>query len=280
VAYCLLCRELPVSSTSSEILEGHGYVSPDNNTYHTYVLGQPGPRAFDCRGGAVGGTRLCHASGSLRLADCIYDRDLAGIHYGQTGVCHQIANRVLSAAGISIPPSSHRHVRFSHLAYGKFGRNIRGVVPVTPDRCWPQRKIRCEFKGASASAGSSDLVHFSTGIGDPMVHIISSRDEPDPKVELSELIQAGLGHTVSDGTLSALCKMQGQLQYRISEAAGLLAQHKITRRDYLERLDIALREASKVGAILIGEKEFRQVFGEMTTENLIDADIFLSTNDD
>jgi hypothetical protein len=277
-----------VSPPPVETLDAYGYVSPDNKTFHTYVLGMANGiqvRDYICRGLATGGRFLCGGQGSIALADCIYDIDLAGIYYAQTGVCHQIANRVLAAAGdITIHPAEHWHVRSTYLAFGKFGRNFRIVfgvpIPVPPDRCWPQRKLRCEVQRSSNLVEEEDsgIMHLSTGIGNEMVRV-AAHYEPDPKAELSELIECGLGHSVSDAKIAGLLEMQERLRYRIGSAAGLLAGRKIDKKHYLRLLDIALSEASETGTELIGEEEFHQVFGPMTAETLIDPNVLFSEED-
>jgi hypothetical protein len=70
------------------------------------------------------------------LADCIAQPNvgtgllslgLAGIVYGVNGVCHQMANRILSAANIELP-LTFAQIRASRFTYrgGAFGRNLPG----------------------------------------------------------------------------------------------------------------------------------------------------------
>jgi rhodanese-related sulfurtransferase len=116
VAYCLL-REVSVPLSASEILEGYGVFRASTRVYYTYVRSSAGDD-WGCHGGSVGGQRLCAGQGSISVAHCIDGKDDAGIFYMQTGVCHQIANRILSSAGVNIPVH-HPQVRFSHLAWGQ-----------------------------------------------------------------------------------------------------------------------------------------------------------------
>jgi hypothetical protein len=61
---------------------------------HTYVITDNG-RSWPCWGRSSGGTPLCSGSGNLLQADCLARPDsAAGIIYGKTGVCHQMANRI------------------------------------------------------------------------------------------------------------------------------------------------------------------------------------------
>jgi len=96
----------------------------------------------------------------------------------------------------------------------------------------------------------------------------------DQKAELSSLIQAGLGHSVNDETLSALAKMQERLQSRVAKLGELLSVHEITPTRYIQELESAFKEASKFGERILGEKDFHAVFGEMTPNNLFDVEQF------
>jgi len=98
MAYCLL-REVPVLPSASEILEGYGVFRTNTRVYHTYVRSSAGDD-WGCHGWPTGGQQLCAGPGSISVAHCIDGKDDAGIFYMRTGLCHQIANRILSPAGI------------------------------------------------------------------------------------------------------------------------------------------------------------------------------------
>jgi hypothetical protein len=109
-----------------------------------------------------------------------------------------------------------------------------------------------------------------------MTQPLSGAELPGSRSELSSLIKAGLGHSVEEKTLLALAKMQEDLQNRIGHLSGLLMEHKISPKHYLEELDLALSEASKTGERLMGSKEdFRRVFGELRADQLGDVSAFL-----
>ncbi|HET6879523.1 MAG TPA: hypothetical protein VFI31_05190, partial [Pirellulales bacterium] len=64
---------------------------------HVYVTSSDGS-VWPCWGRGDGGTALPGAAGygEQSVADCISQQfSRAGIAYGLTGVCHQIANRIL-----------------------------------------------------------------------------------------------------------------------------------------------------------------------------------------
>jgi hypothetical protein len=88
---------------------------------HTYVISDRGDK-WPCRGRSDGGDHICDGPANLELARCLAQADLtAGISYGMTGVCHQIANRILLPAGITV--ATARGARLSMFAYGVYGRD-------------------------------------------------------------------------------------------------------------------------------------------------------------
>jgi len=108
-----------------------------------------------------------------------------------------------------------------------------------------------------------------------MTQSFSDADRPDFRSELSSLVQAGLGHSVDDKTLSSLAEMQENLQLRIGQLAALLMEHKISPNSYVQELDRALIEASLTGERLMGVEDFHRVFGELRADQLGDVSAFL-----
>src|SRR5882724_562080 len=71
-----------------------------NHWDHTYARSDDG-FAWGCWGRSTGGYDLHSASGSSECANCLAGpHGRAGILYLVTGVCHQAANRILTACGI------------------------------------------------------------------------------------------------------------------------------------------------------------------------------------
>jgi hypothetical protein len=240
--------------------------------------------AWGCRGWPTGGGKLCDAPGSAAFARCIDGSDLAGIFYFRTGVCHQIANRLLYPAGVKIPLGSHVQVRGSCFGYGQFGelRQNRSWVPTT--HRWPERANLCGATLAGASSGSPSSISLQGTIGDGslMTDPNHRSDLIHAKAELSSLIEAAdLGHPVDDEILSQLAIVQEHLQDRIGELATLLDDKKISRLNYIEELDRAFATASIAGARAMGSvDDFHRVFGELTASQLGDVPGFLSYGDD
>jgi hypothetical protein len=100
-------------------------------------------------------------------------------------------------------------------------------------------------------------------------------DFPDSRSELSSLVQAGLGHTVDDYKLTRLAMMREHLEQQIDRLSDLLMDREITPTSYLERLDEILIEASKTGESILGFDDFHRVFGELRSNRLGDAKLFL-----
>jgi hypothetical protein len=282
VAYSLQW-DVPVPPSAIEVLEGYGEFR--NGLYHTFVRCRTTGHFWDCKGFPAslgrGTAPLCTGRGSCALAHCIEGGDEAGIvaFYGKAGVCHQIANRILSPAGVEIPRSSHFLVRFSYFTYGEFGINLQQM----PRHCWwPDRKQICETAGAFAAVERSSSGQVNTGVVSSMTEPVSGI--PDLKAEmLSSLIKAGLDRPVSDEKLSEiaykLAVVQKHLQDRIGELSSMLSSHAISSRKYIEQFNLALREASLAGERIMDPHDFHRVFGpELKADQLFDVDAFLKEN--
>lgn len=90
---------------------------------HTYVTSSLG-HAWGCWGRSQGGEALCSGDGDPEKADCLSrGADEAGIIYGRTGVCHQMANRILWPARITVVEA--RGARLSIFRYGAYGKELR-----------------------------------------------------------------------------------------------------------------------------------------------------------
>ncbi len=98
---------------------------------HTYVTSSAGDR-WGCKGRERGGRIICRGSGRLALAKCLACPDgMAGVDYGVTGVCFQIANRILWPAAILVEQARGYNRLFRH--FGHFGLD-RGRGPFWPER--------------------------------------------------------------------------------------------------------------------------------------------------
>ena len=103
---------------------------------HTYVTSTHG-HAWGCHGRNAGGLSVCSGDAIIQFAECLADADgEAGIDYGITGLCHQIANRILYPSGKTV--ISARGARLSVVVYGLYGldpQTFRKHHPIV--RRWP-----------------------------------------------------------------------------------------------------------------------------------------------
>ena len=231
---------------------------------------------WGCWGGSTGGTSVCSALGSSVEADCISQLG-AGIVYGRNGVCHQTANRILSAAGIIIPPN-FTQVRTTYVMYGVFGRNLSSQSQAD---WWPQRKVACSGgspppRGVTQPFEPSDgSGRLSLSIGRDSMRDFAARGEPaDRRSELSWVLQEGLGHSIDERTLDTLAAIQSQLQRRQAALVLSLESNSISSEEYVRQLDEAMRQATEIGEALLGYNDFHKVFGEFSVRSMIDPSSF------
>lgn len=99
---------------------------------HTYVTSSEGD-AWGCHGAKGGGKIIVEGDCNLNQSRCIAGKnDMAGIRYMRTGVCHQIANRILHPANIRIDANgTTSSIMGTYAVYG-----IYGNFSNTPD--WPE----------------------------------------------------------------------------------------------------------------------------------------------
>jgi hypothetical protein len=89
---------------------------------HIYVTSSHG-HVWPCRGRSLGGLQICAGVGNTDQADCLSQPNSeAGVSFGKTGVCHQMANRILLPSGLTVS-SSHGY-RLSTFAYGVYGLDL------------------------------------------------------------------------------------------------------------------------------------------------------------
>ena len=104
---------------------------------HTYVECVLNGKTWGCHGRSSGGAVLSSGTGCEFNADCIYGNDEAGIVYLLTGVCHQIANRTLISAGVTVHRANGYFLSSS--IYGEYG-----LYQVA----WNDRKRQCNITGS------------------------------------------------------------------------------------------------------------------------------------
>lgn len=102
---------------------------------HTYVVLTPG-QACGCFGRSSGGAPLCSGHGNVDQGACLATpTGTAGITYGIHGVCHQMANRIMWPARLTV--SKARGARGSMMVWGAYGRDpVRAFSPASYP--WPE----------------------------------------------------------------------------------------------------------------------------------------------
>jgi hypothetical protein len=99
---------------------------------------------------------------------------------------------------------------------------------------------------------------------------------PDPRAELSALIEAGLGHPITDPKkFERLVDMQAKLHAEQERLSNRLLAGEISQEKYISDLDAAMRDAALVGKDLLGPKNFRKIFGEFRVHEIIDVPAFI-----
>jgi hypothetical protein len=118
-------------------LTGYAIRMKNLPTDHTYVASNQGD-TWGCYGRSVGGRRICQGNGNIGKARCLSQANgHAGIKYARTGLCHQMANRILSPAGQTV--TGARGARAVEHIYGVYGLDwtyMRHHHPVTYP--WPE----------------------------------------------------------------------------------------------------------------------------------------------
>jgi hypothetical protein len=266
-----------VPLSASATLEGFGTFQ--QTVFHTYVKSSCGT-SWGCHGGHSGGGSICKGTGSSFEADCIEGKDEAAVSYLVTGVCHQIANRILAAAGV-ILPEINGQIRGTYAVWEEYGWDLPFQPPFDQ---WPNRKIICAArppggqsagsKGPSSGSASFSIRQFTIGSSD----VINSGSNPlVRRSRLGALIQAaGISHPVDDSVLDGLAKMQAGLQARQRELGELVATQQISREKYIVEFDKALKEACQIGEDLLGFDSFHKVFGEFRIKSMGDVSAFIA----
>jgi hypothetical protein len=104
---------------------------------HTYVTSSNG-HVWPCNGRSSGGSPIAVGVGNVDQSDCLAQPDLkCGIKYSQTGVCHQMANRLLFPANGTV--SSAAGYRWSMFIYGTYGKDPMTGAHYSPMQFpWPE----------------------------------------------------------------------------------------------------------------------------------------------
>ena len=243
---------------------------------HTYVISDAGHR-WACHGSADGGRETCVGSGHADLAACLAQPNaLAGIIYGVTGVCHQIANRILWPADVRVDQAIG--YRFSSAVYGQYG---------ALSWHWPQLDICCQALGMERLLaewrGRTMGVPPRTPreLEEPEVAYVIESTEKDHFVEervaeLVLLIEQHLGRDFDRRRRAAIERIRtasAQEQFDLLSAAE---QGALGAEVYLQRFTALLQRTFADIDRVLGRADFERVFGGPPEDALgiIDRDAY------
>ena len=125
---------------ASGTLTGHALPVVGLAADHTYVTSSAG-HVWNCNGRSAGGKAICTGIGNVDRADCLArPHSHAGIRYAITGVCHQMANRILYPSGRTV--SRARRYLWSCFMYGTYGKDpLTGCFYSPVLAPWPELAI-------------------------------------------------------------------------------------------------------------------------------------------
>ncbi|AWN36672.1 hypothetical protein DK427_13780 [Methylobacterium radiodurans] len=237
----------------------------NQNWDHTYVTSSLGD-AWGCYGRSAGGMRLVWHPGDRDVADCLARPDqMAGIRYGVTGVCHQMANRILYPAN-RILVSTARGYPWSRKLWRDYG-----LGP------WPERTGCYSSEPTSSTAGGSSppggrRAASSRGSA------VAQDDHLDPHLDWRRTA-AEHGIPLTGPVIDRLAAADRELKDRQTRLIFRLDNHLIEPDTYLAELNAAVRDYLRTARSVLGGSAYTSIFGSDATDpgGLIDQDVFLAS---
>lgn len=235
---------------------------------HTYAISSCGLQ-WGCRGRSSGGILLRGGTGSSAIADCLArPNGEAGIRYGRTGVCHQMANRILHSAGITVVGCGG--YIGSVAAWGEYG------VPPWHElqACYSSGTVSSASSVAGRSGGRPWNRSGSSGVYDTP----QSSMEPTQLTEFLVLAEGALGHHLDEPTRRSLRKIQRDFSRRRAQLVRVLDLGVVAPEEYLDQLNALLKTMMDRMRAALGEERFNVVFGEAGRhpEGLVDRSTFMN----
>jgi hypothetical protein len=229
---------------------------------HTYAKSSDG-YSWGCFGRDSAGTLLANATSDSSVADCLakpirLPGVYAGIRYGITGVCHQAANRILYAAGITVAKA--KGYGASVVTWGTYGRGP-----------WPERDQCLRIAAPAPVLPKGD---------EPDMNSKTSSAGSDSRAELQVLADTTLGPQYDQTKIAMVINLQQMLHREQDGLVRQLDQQFITRKQYLDRLNALLRRIYSECEKILGSQDFEKLFGAPLNQigHMVDADVFLATH--
>jgi hypothetical protein len=241
-----------------------GTAGPD----HTYAVSSCG-LLWRCHGRSAGGILLRSRTGSSAIANCLAQPNgEAGVRYARTGVCHQIANRILHPAGITVAGCGGYNLSIA--VWGEYGK-----LP------WPELQA-CYSSGgaglpaspvAGGSAGQSWNFSGSSGVYDTP----QSGRELTKLTEFLTVAEGALGRRLDEPTRRSLQKIQKDFSRRQTRLVHNLDIGIVAPEVYLDQLNAVIKTMMDRMRDALGEERFTAIFGEAGRhpESLVDRSTFM-----
>jgi hypothetical protein len=239
-----------------------GAAGPD----HTYAVSSCGLR-WGCRGRSAGGILLRSGIGSSAIADCLAQPNgEVGIKYGRTGVCHQIANRILHPAGITVAGCGGYNLSVAF--FGVYG------LPPWPElpACYSGGTVPASSVGSGGAGRSRNLSGSSS-----VYSATQSGKEPTQLTELLTLAESALGRRLDEPTRRSIRKTQLDFSRRQARLIHILDLGIVTPEEYLDRFNVLVESTMDRMRDALGEERFGIIFGEAGRhpESLVDRSTFM-----
>lgn len=262
---------------------------------HTFasIAGSDGPW-FDCYGSHKGPKRnypVSEGNGSRRLAVTIscfdpddprgksesnFDRksggrlglgDCSGIIYAVSGVCHQMANRIIAQSGLMVT-TAPGYIVGSFLTYGAYGSpNSR------PDWFWPVYLPTCMALAGSCGAIPKHT-EFRQRVIDSEMDLGVKHTDALYENRMRLLVEDRLGRDYSEDTLSKLSKIHLDFIEDKSKVDDGYLSNAIDASEHARRVNDLNRQSFISMRDVLGEKDFEALFGAPSIDHpLIDPEI-------
>lgn len=240
---------------------------------HTYVMSNEGDR-WGCGGRAAGGRLICRGRCDVQLARCLAGpHHDAGIRYGVTGICHQIANRVLWPADVLVDRA--KGYSFCLLLYAQYGRGS-----------WPELDFCCHLLGAEdllAARKGEPMAEppKKTGLSEPEAAYVTESSEEESFVDesvsiLRELVDRNLGGGLDPGKRARLEQIIARMAREQYDLIGAIEHGHMSAEDYFDHFARLVRRTFDEMDRILGRTDFERVFGAPpeAAQTLIDPEAF------
>jgi hypothetical protein len=208
------------------------------------------------------------------LAKCLACHDgRAGIDYGVTGVCFQIANRILWPAAVLVEQAMGYNRMFRHFCH--FGSDL-GDEPF-----WPERN-RCLDEFGGQALGEEAARWFTNGLREPEAAYVMQSDRfVDQAVQrMNLLLDRALAGRLDPGVRARVEQIVAATARRQRELVLALERGEIAPQVYLDQFNqLVADDFHRIDAVL-GRDAFIAVFGEPpdVAANIIDPEAFAAAH--